>query len=130
MNILFKSIPNGIKKYELAKFIESTFNAGNFNRENLYVPIGDINIWQTEGCDTDSLEQLGVVRLCPPEMAKKVIKKLDGCLFKKSRVKVREFFARSTNNDPRLKNLEIPDVFKEQRLEDRRQHSLVNLRPL
>ena len=130
MNVIFKNIPTGIKKYELAKFIESTFNKGGMNREDLYVPIGDIAIWQTQGGDVGSLEQFGVVRICPPDMAKKVVKKLHGCSFNKFQILVREFFSRSTNNDPRLRNHDSPELFKEQRMSDRRQHSLMNTRQL
>mgnify|MGYP000011006677 CR=1 FL=1 len=127
MNVIFKNIPTGIKKYELAKMIESTFNVGHISRESLYIPIGDINIWQTEYGDQCSVEQFGVVRICPLAIAKKVIEKLNGCRFN---IIAREFFSRSQKNDPRLKNLDTLDTFKEQRTGDRRAGEPVKLRQL
>ena len=70
----FKNIPRGIKKYELAKFIESKFNASDLMREQFCVPIGDIDIMQLQGVDGSYKEQCGLVRIYPSDIAKKSLK--------------------------------------------------------
>ncbi len=128
MNIFIQNIPSGIHKYELSKFIESIFNARLMGHGRLFVPIADVEIMQLQSNAGDSVLQYGLVRICPPELAKRVIKQIDGSVFKMAKLSVREFFDRTSKNDPRLKNLDAPAVIKEQRVKDRRIHSLVNSR--
>lgn len=128
MNVFIQNIPSGIHKYELSKFIESIFNARQSGGGRLFVPIADVDIVQLQGNDRGSVLQYGLVRICPPELAEKVIKQIDGSVFKMAKLSVREFFDRTSKNDPRLKNSDAPAVIKEQRVKDRRTHNLVNSR--
>ena len=130
MIVFFKNIPTGIKKFEFAKFIETSFNTGGIGRDSLYVPIGDIDIFEYQGADSHSMGQFGMVRIGQTTIANNVIKKLNGCTFRKSKITVRKFFNRETTNDPRLRNQDTPEVFKEQRLKDRRENTLTDSRHL
>ena len=59
---------------------------------------------------------------------KKVIKELNGSFLNKLQVTATEFFSRSERNDPRLQRLDTKEVFKEQRVKERREYILVNSR--
>ena len=128
MNVIFKNIPAGIKKYELAKYIESKVNARGIMREWFCVPIGDIDIVLLQGVDGSYQEQYGLIRIRSSENAKKVIKELNGSILNKLKIIAIEFFSRSERNDPRLRDNDTPEVFKEQRVKDRRGSTLVNSR--
>ena len=128
MNVIFKNIPRGIKKHELARFIESKFNASGFMREWFCVPIGDIDIMQLQGVDGSYQEQYGLVRILPTDVAKKVIKELNGSILNKLQITATEFFSRSERNDLRHQDIETQEVFKEQRVKDRRENILINSR--
>lgn len=125
MNVLFKNIPIGIKDFELAKFIESNFNAGRMGKDKLPFKVGGIEMMERQDSFSHPVKQFGIVRICPSETARKVIKQLDGFVFNKLKMSVREYFSRSLSNDPRLKNIEFPKVFIEKRINDRRVHTLI-----
>ena len=122
MHVLFKNIPIGTKDYELAQFIESKFNAGSIEGMGLSFSAVSIEMLEIQDSYTRPVEQFGIVRITPPEVAKIVIKELNGYSFKKYKITVREFFSRSTSNDPRINN--IPDGCIEQRKKDRRERTL------
>jgi len=128
MNILFKNIPIGINNHDLAKFIESEFNGRVTKGKKLAVTICCIEMMERQDHYSRPVEQFGIVRISPPDLAKKVIKQLDGCLFNKLKLTVREYLIRSTANDPRSSHLDIPDVILEKRVSDRREHSLIYTR--
>jgi len=130
MNILFKNIPVGISGFELAEFIESQFNFNTLDTEKLAVNVCSIEILERQDCFCHPVEQYGIVRVSPPDLAKKVIRQLDGCLFNKLKVTVREYFTRSVVNDPRLNLIDTPEIFLEKRVKDRRIHSLIYCRKI
>jgi len=130
MNILFKNIPIGISGFELAEFIESRFNVNIINTEKLAVNICCIEILERQDGFCHPVEQYGIVRVSPPELAKKVIRQLDGCLFNALKITVREYFTRSVVNDPRFNLIDTPEIVLEKRVQDRRVHSLIYSRQI
>ena len=124
MHVLFKNIPIGIKDFELAQYIESKFNAGSIEGVGLSFSAVSIEMLEIQDSYTRPVEQFGIVRITPPEVAKIVIKELNGHSFNKYKITVREFFSRSTSNDPRISNNNVPDGCIEQRKKDRREKTL------
>lgn len=129
MNVLFKNIPIGISGYELARFIESEFNVDSVEGK-LAVTVCCIEIMERQDHFCHPVEQYGIVRISPPELAKKVIRQLDGCCFNKLKLTVREYLNRSAVNDPRNNLIDMPEVIMEKRVNDRRQHSLIYSRQI
>jgi len=131
MNVLFKNIPIGISGYELARFIESEFNVDSVGNKKLAVTVCCIEIMERQDHFCHPVEQYGIVRISPPELAKKVIRQLDGCFFNnKLKVTVREYLERSVVNDPRNNLIDMPEVIMEKRVNDRRKHSLIYSRQI
>ncbi|MGR8997930.1 MAG: hypothetical protein ACU88J_02635 [Gammaproteobacteria bacterium] len=127
MIMFIRDIPSETKKYEIASFIERVFNHCFLGRPSATLSIADIEILSIQDVDSNTLEKHGLVRISPKEVAKRVIKKLDGTIFKGTRVTVREYINRSAHNDPR--NELLPDTtinFKERRASDRRREPLMN----
>jgi hypothetical protein len=127
MIIFFRNIPLKTKKCEIASFIGKVFNHCFLGRPSTRLSIADIEILSIQDVDSNTLEKHGLVRISPKEVAKRVIKKLDGTIFKGVYVTVREFISRSARNDPR--NELLPDTtidFKERRTSDRRRDPLMN----
>ena len=129
MNVLFKNIPIGISGYELARFIESEFNVDSVEGK-LAVTVCCIEIMERQDHFCHPVEQYGIVRISPPELAKKVIRQLDGCCFNKLKLTVREYLNRSAVNDPRNNLIDMPEVIMEKRVNDRRKHSLIYSRQI
>jgi len=130
MNILFKNIPIGITGYELAEFIETEFNVDNVESKKLAVSVCCIEILERQDHFCHPLEQYGIVRISPPDLAKKVIRQLDGGSYNQLKITVREYLNRSVVNDPRNNLIDMPEVILEQRVEDRRKHSLIYTRQI
>ena len=130
MNILFKNIPIGITGYELAEFIETEFNVDNIESKKLAVSVCCIEILERQDHFCHPLEQYGIVRISPPDLAKKVIRQLDGGSYNQLKITVREFLNRSVVNDPRNNLIDMPEVILEKRVKDRRQHSLIYSRQI
>jgi len=130
MNILFKNIPIGISRQELVEFIDSTFNVESDDDLGLKVAVCSVEMLERQDSFCHPIEQYGIVRVCSPKLAKKVIRQLDGCLFNKLKITVREYFNRSAVNDPRLTLLDTPEVIMEKRVSDRRRHSLIYSRQI
>lgn len=128
MNILFQSIPIGIRANELAAFIQSRLNKSDLNGHELHISVASIEILEIQDNFTHPIEQFGVVRFSDPELAKKIIKKLNGLNFNNHHITVREFFDRDDKNDPRGKKLEPSEVLAEKRVKDRRKYFLKNSR--
>ncbi len=125
MNILFKNIPIGITGYDLAEFIKSEFNRDIAENMTLAISIGSIEMMERQDHFCHLTEQCGIVRISPPDLAKSVIRQLDGRFFNQFKISVREYFIRSGINDPRLNLIDTPEVFMEKRVKDRREHSLI-----
>jgi hypothetical protein len=119
MDILFKNIPLRISAYELASFIESSFN-GKGTNDALNISVNSIEMMEIQDNFTHPIEKFGIVRGFPSDIAKKVIKELDGCVLNQFQMTVREYFNRSTENDPRLNSIDSTDDFSEKREQDRR----------
>ena len=130
MNILFKNIPIGITGYELAEFIESEFNVDNVESNKLAVTVCCIEMLERQDHFCHPLEQYGIVRISPPDLARKVIRQLDGCSFNRLKITVREYLNRSVVNDPRNNLIDMPEVILEKRVKDRRKHSLIYSRQI
>ena len=124
MNILFKNIPIGMTGSELARFIESEINGDIVSSQKLSVHVGSIEMMERQDYYCRPVEQFGVVRVSPVNLAEKVINKLDGCCFNDFKLTVREYFYRSTDNDKRLKQMGPPEVILEKRIKDRREKPL------
>ncbi len=130
MNILFKNIPIGTTGYALADFVESEFNLHSTEEKELSVAVCCIEMLEKQDHFCHPIEQYGIVRISPPSLARKVMRQLDGCLFKKLNLTVREYCTRSTINDPRLNHIDTHEVILEKRVKDRREHSLIYSRQI
>lgn len=130
MIILFKNIPIGTSAHQLASFVEGSFNTCSSETNKLSLSVCCIEILERQDHFCHPIEQYGIIRVAPPSLAKKVIKQLDGCLFDKLTVTVREYFIRSKINDPRLNLIDTHDAHLEQRIKDRREHSLIYSRQI
>jgi len=130
MNILFKNIPIGTTGYDLADFVESEFNLHSTEEKKLSVAVCCIEMLERQDHFCHPIEQYGIVRVSPSNLAKKVIRQLDGCFFNKVKITVREYFIRSKINDPRLNLIDTPEVILEKRVQDRREHTLIYSRQI
>lgn len=128
MNLLFKNIPLRFNENDLAETIETIFLAAHGDINDFHVCAGGIELLERQDCFCHPLEKFAVLRISPPNLAKKVIEELDGCLLDKLKITVREFFIRSSSNDPRGQQHDKVDFINENRVKDRRQHALINSR--
>jgi hypothetical protein len=127
MIIFLRNIPLKTKKYEIANFIGKAFNHCFLGRPGTKISIEDIEILSIQDIDSNTLEKHGLARVLPKEVAKRVIKKLDGTIFKGIPVTVREYINRSAHNDPRNElHLDTTIKIKERRASDRRRDPLMN----
>ena len=126
MIIFLRNIPPETKKYEIASFIDRVFKKCFPDMPSTAILLEDIEILSIQDVDSNTLEKHGLVRVSPTEVAIRVIKMLDGTVFKGTHVTVREYINRSAQNDPRnaYPNTEIN--FKERRISDRRRSPLMN----
>jgi len=125
MNVLFKNIPIGITGAELAEFITNLFNTSKQERLGLMICPGSISMLERQDNFSHPVEQFGVVRISPPQLAAQVIEVLDGSFLGRFQIVVREFFDRSTSNDPRQQNGNVPEALIDKRISDRRTQTLV-----
>ena len=130
MNILFKNIPIGTTGPQLANFVMSEFNEHSDEEKDLKVAICCIEMLERQDGFCHPIEQYGIVRVSPSRVAEKVIRQLDGCFFNKVKITVREYFIRSTINDPRLNLIDTPEATLEKRAQDRREHTLIYSRQI
>ncbi len=130
MNILLKNIPIGTTGYELADFVESEFNMHSAEEKKLSVSVCCIEMLERQDNFCHPVEQYGIIRVSPQNLARRVIRQLDGCLFEKLTITVREYFIRSVVNDPRLNLIDTPEVMLEKRVRDRREHLLIYSRQI
>jgi hypothetical protein len=126
MIIFIRNIPINTKKYEIASFIEPVFNDCFLGKSTTKISVQDIEILSIQDIDTDTLEKHALVRIFPKEVAKRVIKRIDGTLFKNMPVSAREYVNRSSSNDPRKSAGTPPPDILERRTGDRRRKPLMN----
>ena len=126
MIIFLRNIPLETKKFEIANFINKVFNDCFLDRSSTKVSIGDIETLSIQDVDSNLLEKHGLVRVFPNEVGKRVIKKLDGTIFKQKPITVREYVNRSAQNDPRDTDPGTVIEFQERRTSDRRRSPLLN----
>ncbi len=127
MIIFLRNIPPETKKYEIASFIDRVFNKCFLDRPSTAILLEDIEILSIQDVDSNTLEKHGLVRVSPTEVAIRVIKMLDGTVFKGTHVTVREYINRSAHNDLRSKL--CPGTitgYNERRVSDRRRKPLMN----
>jgi hypothetical protein len=126
MIIFLRNIPPETKKYEIASFINRVFNDCFLDKPSTKISLEDIEILSIQDVDSNTLEQHGLVRVFPKEVGRRIIKQLDGTIFKQKHITAREYINRSAQNDPRnaYPNTEIN--FKERRISDRRRSPLMN----
>jgi hypothetical protein len=120
MDILFKNIPIGTTAQELAKLIESIFNENGTHKKDLHISPSTIEILEIQDNFTHPIKQFGLVTISSPNAAQKILTELDGCVIKQCKITVKEYFSRSTQNDPRQKKIDYAADFKEKRTTERR----------
>ena len=126
MIIFLRNIPLETKKFEIAGFINKVINDCFLDRSSIKVSIGDVETLSIQDIDSNSLEMHGLVRVFPNEVGKRVIKKLDGTIFKQKPITVREYVNRSAQNDPRNTDTGSEIEFQDRRKSDRRRSHLMN----
>ena len=126
MIIFLRNIPVNTKKYEIATFIEPIFNDCFLGRSTTRVNVHDIEILSIQDVDSELIEKHALVRIFPEEVGKRVLKRIDGKLFKNKPVLAREYVNRSSKNDKRgsVHNKIVP--IEDRRLFDRRRKPLMN----
>jgi len=120
MIIFLRDIPPETKKFEIATFINEVFA----DKSSTHIPIADVEFLSLQDVDSNPLETHGLVRILSKDVGKKVIKALNGTIFKERRITVCEYVIRSVSNDPRNKHPGIIIDFKEQRALDRRRKNI------
>lgn len=124
MNVLFKSIPIGIRANELAEFIESKVTTKDLDGYRLHIIVASIEMLQLQDNFTHPIEQFGIIRISSEDVAKKIIQKLHGLNFNDYQITVREYFNRSDKNDPRKIMRATSEKMIEKRVKERREYSL------
>ena len=120
MILFLKNIHSETKKYEIASFIDSVIYDG-------FLLVEDIKIFSILDINSNTLETHGLVNVPKNEVAKRIIKKLDGMMFKGKSSEIREYANRSLENDPRDKSISGAEIdLKERRDSDRRRKPLMN----
>lgn len=109
--------------YELAKLIESVLDGsdGSDGKDVVFHLSADsIEMLEIQDNFTRPIEQFGLVRIASLDRAQKVVKELDGFIINQNQITVREYFIRSTKNDPRLKKMDSAEALLEKRENERR----------
>jgi hypothetical protein len=126
MIIFLRNIPINTKKYEIAAFIEPVFFDCFLGKSTAKVSIQDIEVLSLKDVNSETLEKHALVNIFPAEVASRVIKRIDGALFKNTPISAREYVNRSTRNDPRNSSVNKSIDILERRVADRRRTPLMN----
>lgn len=127
MIIFLRNIPINTKKYEIAAFIEPVFTNCFLGRATTKISIQDIEFLSIQDIDSDTLEKHALVRVFPTEVAKRVLKRIDGAFFKDKPISAREYINRSSSNDPRNSVIsQSIALLHDRRVSDRRRKPLMN----
>lgn len=125
MIIFLKNIPPETKKYEIASFINEVINDCYLDNVKTTVSIENIETFTIQEVESNAFDKYGLVKIYPKEVGKRVIKKLNGTIFKQNHIVVREYVNRSASNDRRNVSQGTID-FNEQRTLDRRREPIMN----
>ncbi len=126
MIIFLRNIHPDTKKYEIANFINPVFNDCFLDKSTAPISIEDIEILSILDVSSNRIEKHGLVRVFPNEVAHRLIKRLDGTLFKDKPITVREYVNRSAKKDPRNEATSDTANYTNRRVADRRRIPLVN----
>jgi len=114
------------KKYEIAAFIEPVFNDCFLAGTSAGISVQDIEILSIQDVDSNELERHALVRVYPNEVARRLLKRIDGAVFKNTRVSAREYVNRSFLNDCRNRAPSSAAETRDHRIVDRRRKPLLN----
>jgi len=126
MIIFFRNIPINTKKYEIAAFIEPAFNDSFLVGSRTKISVQDIEILSIQDIDSNEQERHALVRVYPDEVARRLIKHIDGAVFKNTPVSAREYVNRSSLNDARNSGPSTAAEILNRRVVDRRRKPLMN----
>lgn len=126
MIIFLRNIPTDTKKYEIADFISPVLNDCFLDKSTSTISIEDVEILSILDVNSNNIEKHGLVRVFPNEVANRLIKRLDGALFKHKRIAVREYVNRSASKDPRNEENKDTTNYTNRRIADRRRKPLMN----
>ncbi len=126
MIIFLRNIPTDTMKYEIANFIEPVFDDCFLGHSADKLTIQDIEILSIKDLDSNSLEKHALIRVFPLDVARRVIKRIDGALFKNTPIMAREYINRSSSNDPRNSLEKASAELLDRRHADRRRKPLLN----
>jgi len=126
MIIFFRNIPINTKKYEIAAFIEPAFNGSFLVRSRTKISVQDIEILSIQDIDSNEQERHALVQVYPDEVARRLIKHIDGAVFKNTPVSAREYVNRSSLNDSRNSGPSTAAEILNRRVVDRRRKPLMN----
>jgi hypothetical protein len=126
MIIFLNNIPINTKKYEIAAFIEPVFNGCFLDKSTDKISIQDIEILSIHDIESDTSEKHALIKVSPREVGQRMIKHIDGALFKNRPISAREYVNRSSLNDPRNSSANQIIGFRERRISDRRRKPLMN----
>lgn len=115
-----------MRDYELTEFIKSSFIAKSIDKRGLPISVDGVTMLEIQDNFTRPIKKFGLIRITSSKIAQQVIKQLNGCFIKQYQLVVREYYSRSTKNDPRRHNDSISNKnFTEKRKGDRRQITLI-----
>ncbi|MGR9071617.1 MAG: RNA recognition motif domain-containing protein [Gammaproteobacteria bacterium] len=123
MIVFFRQIPSTTRIHEITDFIESALNKGAAALFGKKGYIKQVKIVALKDNDLKTVEYHGLATIIPDEAARRVIDRLNRKPFKGKRIAVREYIARSWQNDRRSENREIPENIANRREHDRRSGS-------
>lgn len=127
MIIFLRNIPLDTKKYEIASFIEPIFNDCFLDKATTTVSLQDIEILSIQDIDSTVMEKHALIKILPDAVGKRLIKRIDGAVFKNAPVSAREYVNRSPSNDPRNSALNEATTLLDRRIIlDRRRKPLLN----
>ncbi|WP_374090524.1 hypothetical protein [Methylomicrobium lacus] len=126
MIIFLRNIPVNTKKYEIAAFIEPVFNDCFLVGARAKISVQDIEILSIKDMDSNELERHALVRVYPDEVARRLIKHIDGAVFKNTLISAREYVSRSYLNDARNSVPITAAEIRDRRVVDRRRKPLMN----
>ena len=107
--------------------LETTSEDLNYFIKHAGIPISieESVIFSRPDIDSSPLERIALLWISPNSEGTRIIKRLNGRLFKGQNLVVREYIIRSVTNEPRKNEPDTTTNFKEQRIAERRRNSLI-----
>lgn len=124
MIIFLRHIPAGSQKHEIASFIEPMFDDCPLDPVAPKATVQNIEFLSLRDIGSNIQERHALVTVLPNEVARHVLKRIDGAMFKGAPLSAREYVMRSLANDPR--NGAGADEAIERRISERRRKPLPN----